>query len=476
MHSWNNKAGQVGVPPLDNRNKEYGWDRFDMTFGKFTRACIAVALAGTAVAGCSGGLFGGGDKKTTPTIGERIPVLSRIETGAKVDPTMAGVSVLLPPAQTNNEWAQVGGSASKSYGHLALAENPARVWTVNIAGSSNRRRLAAAPVVGNGKLIAVDTSGVVHAFDSKSGGQLWRHQMEVSNDLTGAAFGGGASYDSGRVYATNGVGEVVALDAETGSEIWKVKPAGPLRGSPTIAFGQVFVMTQDNQIFSLDTSDGELVWQESGSATQAGVFGVAAPAAGQGSVIAGYSSGELSAYRYENGRTLWADALARTSISTEVGALSDIDADPIIDSGRVYALGQGGRMAAYELLTGQRIWELNLAGISTPAIAGEWIFTLTDDARLLAIARSTGRVRWMTQLQRYRDEKDRKGEIFWTGPVLAGNQLWVASSRGLLYKVSTGEGSAQQYADLKQPVSLPPIVADDMLYVLDDSGRITAYR
>lgn len=447
-----------------------------MKLRNFSRSLLAVALLGTAVTGCSGGLFGGGDKKSTPTIGERIPVLSRIETGARVDPGLAGVSVVLPPAQTNSDWAQVGGSASKSYGHLALAENPGRVWTVNITGSTNRRRLAAAPVVGDGKLIAVDTSGVIHAFDAKTGASLWRQRMEVASDLTSAAFGGGASYDNGRVYATNGVGEVVALDAETGSEIWKVQPAGPLRGSPTIAFGQVFVMTQDNQIFSLDASDGELVWQESGSATQAGVFGVAAPAAGQGSVIAGYSSGELSAYRYENGRTLWADALARTSISTEVGALSDIDADPIIDSGRVYALGQGGRMAAYELLTGQRVWELNLAGISTPAIAGEWIFTLTDDARLLAIARSTGRVRWVTQLQRYRDEEDRKDEIFWTGPVLAGNQLWVASSRGQLYKVSTGEGSAQQYADLDNPVSLPPIVADGMLYVLDDSGRISAFR
>jgi outer membrane protein assembly factor BamB len=447
-----------------------------MKLRNYSRSLLAVALLGTAVTGCSGGLFGGGDKKSTPTIGERIPVLSRIETGARVDPGLAGVSVVLPPAQTNSDWAQVGGSASKSYGHLALAENPGRVWTVNITGSTNRRRLAAAPVVGDGKLIAVDTSGVIHAFDAKTGASLWRQRMEVASDLTSAAFGGGASYDNGRVYATNGVGEVVALDAETGGEIWKVQPAGPLRGSPTIAFGQVFVMTQDNQIFSLDASDGELVWQESGSATQAGVFGVAAPAAGQGSVIAGYSSGELSAYRYENGRTLWADALARTSISTEVGALSDIDADPIIDSGRVYALGQGGRMAAYELLTGQRVWELNLAGISTPAIAGEWIFTLTDDARLLAIARSTGRVRWVTQLQRYRDEEDRKDEIFWTGPVLAGNQLWVASSRGQLYKVSTGEGSAQQYADLDNPVSLPPIVADGMLYVLDDSGRITAFR
>ena len=47
------------------------------------------------------------------------------------------------------------------------------------------------------------------------------------------------------------------------------------------------------------------------------------------------------------------------------------------------ALGQGGRMASYDLLTGQRIWELNLAGISTPAVGGDWVFTLTDDAYIV---------------------------------------------------------------------------------------------
>ena len=123
-------------------------------------------------------------------------------------------------------------------------------------------------------------------------------------------------------------------------------------------------------------------------------------------------------------------ARADLDLDRRSAALTDVDADPIIDQGRVYALGQGGRMAAYELVTGQRIWELNLAGISTPAVAGEWIFTLTDDARLLAIARNTGRVRWITQLERYRNEEKRKGPIFWTGPVLAGNRLWVANSRG----------------------------------------------
>lgn len=444
---------------------------------KIARAALLTGLIAASLTGCKGGLFGGGGDKTTPTIGNRMPILSRIESGAEVDPALAAVSVVLPPQRANLEWAQAGGAPSKSYGHLALAETPTKVWSAQIAGSTNRVRLAAAPVIGGDKLFVIDTAGVLNAYDRKTGARAWSVVAEdMTKDMRPSAFGGGVSYEGGKLYATNGVGEVKALNAETGEVLWKVKPAGPLRGSPTIAFGQLFVMTQDNQLISLKIEDGSLVWDESGSNTQSGVFGVAAPAAGQGTIVAGYSSGELSAYRYENGRTLWSDALARTNISTTVGTLTDIDADPIIDSGRVYALGQGGRMAAYELVTGQRIWELNLAGISTPAIAGEWIFTLTDDARLLAIARSSGRVRWITQLQRFEDEEDKEGPIFWTGPVLAGGHLWVASSRGELWKVSAGEGSASLFADIGQSVSLAPVVADGYLYVLDDSGTITAWK
>lgn len=436
----------------------------------------ALAILALSLSACAGGLFGGGDKKKTPTVGERVPILSRIESGAKVDPALAGIAVTLPAAQVNADWAQPGGSASKAAGHFALAANPERVWTASVAGSSNRARLAAAPVVGGGRLYAVGSDGAIHAFDAGTGARVWTHGADVSRDLQSAVFGGGVSYADGRVYATNGAGEVMALDAGTGAALWKVKPAGPLRGAPTVEFGSVYAMTQDNQIVALDAATGKLQWQESASAKESGVFGVAAPAAGQGTVIAGYSSGELVAYRYENGRSLWADALARTNISTQVGSLTDIDADPIIDNGRVFALGQGGRMAAYELVTGQRIWELNLAGISTPALAGDWIFTLTDDARLLAIARASGKVRWITQMRRYRKEAKKEGPIFWQGPVLAGDTLWTVNSEGQIWRVSSGEGAASLFTELKQPVSLPPLVANQTLYVLDDSGRITAFR
>ncbi len=438
----------------------------------------ALLSAGTlALAACSGGLFGGGDgKKTTPTLGERQPILSRIESGAKVDPALAGTAVVLPAAQTNASWGQAGGTASKSYGQLALSATPTQAFTAQIAGASNKRRLGAPPVVGGGKLFAVGTDGQVTAFDAQSGSRIWSYQADLTDDMRPSAFGGGVSFDNDKIYGTDGAGNVFALDASNGAQLWKVKPGGPLRGSPTVAFGNIFVMSQDNQLFALNAADGKLAWQESGSTTMAGVFGVAAPAAGNGTVVSGYTSGELVAYRYENGRSLWADALARTSISTQVGALSDIDADPIIDNGQVFALGQGGRMAAYELVTGQRLWELNVAGISTPAIAGDWIFALTDDARMMAIARSTGKVRWLTQLARFENEKKKKNPIFWQGPVLAGGNLWAVNSDGEIWTVSTGEGSASLYRELGESISLPPVVANGTLYVLDDSGRITAFR
>src|SRR6185503_20855928 len=135
----------------------------------------------------------------------------------------------------------------------------------------------------------------------------------------------------------------------------------------------VYVMSQDNQIYSLKEDDGTTNWSAAASLEIAGVFGSASPAVGQGTVVAGFSSGELNAYRYENGRQVWQDALQRTSITTSVSSLSDIDADPVIDSGQVFAIGAGGRMVALDITSGQRLWELTISGISTPWVAGDWV-------------------------------------------------------------------------------------------------------
>jgi outer membrane protein assembly factor BamB len=438
------------------------------------RVILALAAA-SLVGGC--GIFGGkGDKKTTPTIGERIPVLSS-EAAIEIDPALAGVAVTVPPAAVNTEWAQPGGNAAKSMGHLALGATPSQIWRESIGeGGSTKGQLAASPVVADGKLFTIDTQAVVRAFDAATGRTLWRSQVRGEGAPESSLYGGGVSYDNGRLYATNGAGYAAALDASNGAILWLRRPGGPLRGAPTIANDNAYVVSQDNQLYALNPADGTTRWTGAGAAEIAGVFGNAAPSAAQGTVVAGFSSGELNAYRYENGRILWQDALARTSISTAVTTLSDIDADPVIDQGRVYAVGQGGRMVALELVTGQRVWEINVAGVATPAVAGEWVFVVTDQGQLLAIARATGRIRWMTQLRRYRDVKDKKGSVSWAGPILAGDRLVLVNSLGEIANVSPADGSVLSTVATGMPASVGPVVANNILYILHDNGQLTAWR
>lgn len=432
----------------------------------------ALGLILLALGGCA--VF----KKAEPKgklLGERIAILAA-ENGIEVEPSLADVQVVLPPAAANDAWAQPGGNAAKSMGHPALGASLSRIWTAQIAGTTNEARLAAAPVVAGGRLYVSDTEGSVTALDANTGAKLWSVRFGEGGDNKSSLFGGGVSIEGDTLYATNGLGDVAALKAADGATIWKKRPGGPLRGAPSIALGQVFVMSQDNQLYALKAEDGATIWSNAAAVQVSGVFGVAAPAIAQGTVVAGFSSGDLNAYRYENGRTLWQEALARTSISTAVGTLTDIDAAPVIDNGRVFAVGGGGRMVSLELVTGQRIWELNIAGISTPWVAGEWLFVVTDDAKLLCVARATGKVRWVSQLQRYRNDKSKNGPVTWSGPVLAGERLLLVNSEGEATAVAAADGKTLQSLKLGAPAFLAPIVANSTLYVLDNSGRISAYR
>jgi len=432
---------------------------------------IAAALASS---GCS--LLKKGSKPTTPVLGQRIPVLTT-EGDVEVDPATQALPFNLPAAVANPGWTESGGNASNSMGQLALGNALQPAFVVQAGhGSSLTARLAAPPIVANGRVYTVDTLGAVRAFNAKTGAAVWASQSPDVKGNEASLYGGGIAYDNGRIFVSNGLGYVAAMSEQNGGILWQVRPGGPLRGAPTVASGAVYVISEDNQIYSLKEDDGTTNWSQPASLEIAGIFGAASPAVGQGTVVAGFSSGELNAYRYENGRQVWQDTLQRTSISTSVASLSDIDADPVIDSGQVFAIGAGGRMVALDITSGQRLWELNIAGISTPWVAGDWVFVVTQDAKLLCVYRQNGHIRWINQLPQYEKPKAKRGDIEYSGPVLAGGHLILTASNGQVIELDPATGNYQTQFDLGTRASLPPVVADSMLYIYDDQARLHAYR
>ena len=440
------------------------------------RRVLLASITALSLSGCA--IFGGGgdDGPTTPTVGERLPVLV-YEQRIEADPELAQLAVVLPPPAVNADWTQPGGSAAKSLGHLSLPETVARGWQASIGqGSSSTRRLNAAPVVADGRVYTIDTVANIRAFDAQTGRSVWQASISRKGEGSNIAFGGGVSAGGGRVYATSGYGIAAAFDAATGQQVWRVDLGAPLRGAPTVDGDRVYVLSQDNQLFALNAADGQTVWDATGTVEAASLLGAASPAVGFDTVVVGFSSGELIALRVENGRTVWQDALARTGRTTALASLTDIDASPVIDRGRVFAIGHGGRIAALELATGQRVWERNLAGVSLPWVAGDFIYAVTLDGELVCLTRGDGRVRWVSQLQRYEDEEDKKRPIRWSGPVLASDRLILTGSNGQMVSVSPYTGKTLSSIKLSGPAFLPPIVANNAVYVLTDDGKLTSYR
>lgn len=435
---------------------------------------LSATLVSLLLGGCGvGDWFGDSNDKKLP--GERVSVL-QYHTTASADPALASVPVTPPPAVLNSAWPQAGGYADHAMGNLALSANPTEVWKASAGdGSGGRLRLLSRPVVAQGRVFTLDASSVVNALDEATGKGQWRVDLKPE-DTRGSSFGGGVAFGEDVLYAATGYAELVAINPADGAILWRKRIPGPARGAPTVVKGRVFAQTLDNQTLAFSAKDGAQLWSHTGILETAGLLGSVSPAADGSVVVAPYSSGELFALRVENGRTAWQDNLTAIRRIGALSGLADIRGMPVIDRGMVLAVSHSGRTVAIDERSGARIWDQDLGGVDTPWPAGDFVFALSNENELVALLRKSGQIRWVAPLPRYEDPGDKSSGIVWTGPVMAGDRLWLTGSTGELLGVSPVNGEILNRLKLPDSAYLPPVVANRTLYVLTDGGTLVAFR
>ena len=434
------------------------------------RRDFAALLLSLGTAGCS--LFK--DKKI-PLPGQRISVLG-LGAALQPDPKLAATPVTLPPAAANPDWPEPGGYPAHALGRLALPCTLARAWLTGIgAGSSDNTQVMAPPVVAGGRVFAMDGGVQVSALDARSGRLIWQNDLTPQNQ-EGLAFGGGPCFWQGRLYVATGYAQVLALNPGNGKVIWRKDVTAPVHAPPTVAGGRVFVVTVDNELDVLDAKDGHKLWSQNGIPETAGLLGGASPAVQREIVVAAYTSGELFALGVENGRAVWTDNLASSRRVNAIAGLADIRGRPVIDRDRVVAISHSGRMASIDLRTGDRVWEQEIGSSYSPWVAGEYVFVLSTNNELVCLTRAEGKVRWLRQLPRWEDEKERSGPLLWAGPILGGDRLIALSSGGESMSVSPFTGEVIGRERLSAAAFLEPVIAQDTLYLLTDDANLSAYR
>ena len=98
---------------------------------------------------------------------------------------------------------------------------------------------------------------------------------------------------------------------------------------------------------------------------------------------------------------------------------------------------------------------------------------LNSHNELVCLTRDFGQVVWIKKLP-CDPEHPFKG--IWEGPILAGGQLYLVGIHGDLLSLDPKNGETIKEQNLGAPVSLPPIVAQNTLFILTDNGDVMAFK
>jgi outer membrane protein assembly factor BamB len=423
----------------------------------------AFLLAALALVAC--------DAEKIPITGTRIPVVS-YESSVKVDEDVKDISPALPSSEMGRDWSQVGGGADHVMPNCSLKESLNPLWTVSIGSGNDEGRLLSSPIVANGVVYALDTYGNVTALASSSGALLWQVNISPEGQQI-SMIGGGLAYGQEKIFVTSPHAEVLALDAKTGNRLWRYSTPSPVRAAPTLDEGRLYVLTISNQLEVLDAEKGLALWNHAGITEHAGLLGTASPAVSKGVVVVPYSSGELYALKTENGHQLWTETLSTTRRPDSLSSLSHIKALPVIHKNMVIIIGHNHKMAAYDLRRGERLWERHIGGTRTPAIIGDFIFMINSHNELLCLTCQHGQVVWVKKLG---SDPESPYKVVWEGPVVAGGKLYLVNLGGDLVSIDPATGKILDSRQLGVPLALPPIVAQDTLYLLTNEGDLMAFR
>ena len=144
----------------------------------------------------------------------------------------------------------------------------------------------------------------------------------------------------------------------------------------------------------------------------------------------------------------------------------------------VYAGSSAGRLAAIDLETGRRIWTATEGAVSPVWPAGEAIYMVNDEARLVRLDAATGATVWAVDLPYFTKDKIKRQKAITAsfGPVLAGGRLYIASSDDLLRAFDPASGAMLASYDLPGGAASAPVVAGSVLYVVSAKGQLHAFR
>jgi outer membrane protein assembly factor BamB len=326
--------------------------------------------------------------------------------------------------------------------------------------------LVTSAVVRQGKVYAGNKEGTFFCLELATGKELWVNKITHERLVGGkkviekTAFDGAAGFSGDLVICGNLDGWVYAWNAQTGKEQWKYETMGEIHAAvnvwtdPKDKKDYVFVGSHDNNIYCLTAADGKKVWEaETGNYVNGGA------AVGEGKVVFGGCDAVLHVHDALSGKEL-----------RQVDVGNYIGNNVAISAGIIYVTHYGGRVGAYDMSTGTKVWEYgerDFEYYAAVGIAEKIIVAAGRDKRIHGIDRATGKGLW---------EMRTKDTIDSSPLVCGGKTVLCGSTDGYIYALNLKDGAELWHYEIGAAVRTSAAVAGDYVLFGADDGTLYCFK
>ena len=343
-----------------------------------------------------------------------------------------------------DSWTIFRGDASLSgYTDRELPDEPVLRWCFQ-----NNVRTVASPIIYNGTAFTCDRNGVVCGIDAE-GNQCFKYDLQT---IVEAPF---LIRDS-VMYIGRIDGYVTALSLREKKMLWSFETEGQISASSNYVDGKVLVGSYDGNMYTLDSSNGNLV---SHCETNSYINGAAAL---------------WNEYMVFGGCDAWLRV-----VNTMTGESSDslqmkayIPASPAIvgdftyvsdNAGNVYEIHlEGGKIKDHRILVEVADENEEEGGsVSIPAVSNDAIFLFNGDRYICALDRKDGHELWRKML---------KGNTGESSPLVCKDKLLVCTKNGHVSIFNTTDGKELWHYEAGEQIISSPAVIEGAFYILTSRG------
>ncbi|MDH5407757.1 MAG: outer membrane protein assembly factor BamB [Gammaproteobacteria bacterium] len=355
------------------------------------------------------------------------------------------------------------------------------LWQRTVGNGASDNYLKLKPAISGKTGYAIDHQGYLLAWDLHSGKKLWskKYNTPASSAL---------SLTQDRLYFGTSLGEVITVNRKNGQLIWRAQVSSEVLSAPVIDGNAVVVRTVDGRIHSLSATNGQKLWVYDRSVPVLSLRGTSSPIVVDGLVISGADNGKLTALSLKTGAVLWETTIAVPSGRSEIERLIDIDAQPLIRDGVIYAVAFQGRLAAVRIDSGRILWVRDISSYNGMTMDTNRLYLSDSEGKVWALDRFNGATLW-------KQERLLRRAI--SRPVIQGSNILVGDFNGYLHWMSRTDGRLLARTRLGQDplpdieedeeadsmifsqsrnILATPVVRNDIAIVIDRKGLLSAFR